>query len=161
MSHLVIALLSILTVWHGPKPVLIRHVRDHGGEPYLASVASFAEHAAGKHGLDPYLLIALAFSESSINPDAVGPAGEIGLMQLHPQSKWGRLAANDCQHAPGFCRTWVSMWWGAAALQHGLELCGTEAAAVSWFKSGRCLDGPKGRAVVALRDRLRDAGGGA
>lgn len=39
---------------------------------------------ATKHGLDPLFVMALIAGESSFNPDARGPVGEIGLMQIRP-----------------------------------------------------------------------------
>lgn len=37
---------------------------------------------AKKHNLDPYFVMAVIAGESSFNPRAVGPVGEIGLMQI-------------------------------------------------------------------------------
>lgn len=37
---------------------------------------------SGKHGLDPYFVMAVISGESSFNPLAMGPVGEIGLMQI-------------------------------------------------------------------------------
>lgn len=37
---------------------------------------------SAKHSLDPYFVMAVISGESSFNPKAVGPVGEIGLMQL-------------------------------------------------------------------------------
>ena len=39
---------------------------------------------ANKHQLDPFFVMAVIAGESSFNPDALGPVGEIGLMQLRP-----------------------------------------------------------------------------
>jgi soluble lytic murein transglycosylase len=39
---------------------------------------------ASKHHLDPYFVMAVIAGESSFNPDAVGPVGEVGLMQIRP-----------------------------------------------------------------------------
>lgn len=39
---------------------------------------------AAKHGLDPYFVMAVISGESSFNPVAIGPVGEIGMMQLRP-----------------------------------------------------------------------------
>lgn len=37
-----------------------------------------------KHKLDPFILTAVIAGESSFNPEAVGPVGELGLMQVRP-----------------------------------------------------------------------------
>lgn len=39
---------------------------------------------ASAHGLDPYFVMAVISGESSFNPLAVGPVGEIGMMQIRP-----------------------------------------------------------------------------
>lgn len=39
-----------------------------------------------KHGFDPYFVMAVIAGESSFNPRAVGPVGEIGLMQIRPET---------------------------------------------------------------------------
>lgn len=42
-----------------------------------------------KHALDPYFVMAVISGESSFNPHAVGPVGEIGMMQIRPSTgKW-------------------------------------------------------------------------
>jgi soluble lytic murein transglycosylase len=42
-----------------------------------------------KHALDPYFVMAVIAGESSFNPQAVGPVGEIGLMQIRLSTgKW-------------------------------------------------------------------------
>jgi hypothetical protein len=49
----------------------------------------FAQQVADtaiRMGVDPRLAVALAFRESSLNPDAVGTSGEIGLMQVMPST---------------------------------------------------------------------------
>ncbi len=39
-----------------------------------------------KHGLDPVFLMAVVMTESRFNPKAVGSVGEIGLMQIKPDT---------------------------------------------------------------------------
>jgi soluble lytic murein transglycosylase len=39
---------------------------------------------ATAHKLDPYFVMAVISGESSFNPRAIGPVGEIGMMQLRP-----------------------------------------------------------------------------
>lgn len=40
--------------------------------------------AAARHGLDPELLAIMTFIESKGNPDAEGPSGALGLLQIMP-----------------------------------------------------------------------------
>ena len=50
------------------------------GTPYAAEFVAAGE----RHGISPTILAAVGFVESSYRPDAVSPAGAIGLMQLMP-----------------------------------------------------------------------------
>lgn len=44
---------------------------------------------SSKHSLDPYFVMAVISGESSFNPEARGPVGEIGLMQIRTATgKW-------------------------------------------------------------------------
>ena len=44
---------------------------------------------AKNHSMDPYFVMAVISGESSFNPLAVGPVGEIGMMQIRPSTgKW-------------------------------------------------------------------------
>jgi len=46
-------------------------------------------HNALKHEMDPIFILAVISGESSFNPEARGPVGEIGLMQIRPSTaKW-------------------------------------------------------------------------
>jgi soluble lytic murein transglycosylase len=47
-----------------------------------SSVALAIITESAKHSLDPYFVMAVISGESSFNPKAVGPVGEVGLMQL-------------------------------------------------------------------------------
>jgi soluble lytic murein transglycosylase len=44
---------------------------------------------SARHSLDPYFVMAVISGESSFNPLAIGPVGEIGMMQIRPMTgKW-------------------------------------------------------------------------
>lgn len=52
-------------------------------------IAKTIIHEASVHSLDPYFVMAVISGESSFNPLAVGPVGEIGLMQIRTSTgKW-------------------------------------------------------------------------
>jgi soluble lytic murein transglycosylase len=52
-------------------------------------IASTIIEEANKNSLDPYFVMAVISGESSFNPNAVGPVGEIGLMQIRlATGKW-------------------------------------------------------------------------
>lgn len=40
---------------------------------------------AEEHDIDPKLALDIAKAESSLNPEAIGKAGEVGLYQIHPK----------------------------------------------------------------------------
>lgn len=53
----------------------------------LITNAIFKE--ARVHSMDPYFVMAVIAGESSFNPLAIGPVGEIGMMQIRPSTgKW-------------------------------------------------------------------------
>jgi soluble lytic murein transglycosylase-like protein len=53
------------------------------------SVAKTIIEEASKNSLDPYFVMAVISGESSFNPLAIGPVGEIGMMQIRPTTgKW-------------------------------------------------------------------------
>lgn len=61
---------SLKTAWKGQATQISRAILD----------------ASVRHGFDPLLLLALIQNESSFNPTIVGSHGEIGLMQLKPDT---------------------------------------------------------------------------
>lgn len=50
------------------------------------SIAQTILSVSYQYGFDPIFVLAIIENESSFNPGAVGPVGEIGLMQLRPQT---------------------------------------------------------------------------
>ena len=72
--------------------VMIQLPKKHS---HLASALTAAIlKEAAKHRFDPYFVMAVIAGESSFNPEATGPVGEIGLMQIRPSTgEWmaGRI----------------------------------------------------------------------
>ena len=70
--------------------------------PWLSTIRS----AATKAGIDPDLLTSLVWVESSFQPDAVSPAGAVGLAQLMPGTAKGLGVdpTNPAQNLDGAAR---------------------------------------------------------
>lgn len=95
------------------------------------------------------LLTSTAWSESRFNQGAIGAVGEVSFVQLHPRGRRGRLYLASC--APGDMREACvrrAAELGALELRDGFKACGTWGMAVGRYKSGRCIEGPRSRAVL-------------
>jgi soluble lytic murein transglycosylase len=55
-------------------------------KPKSREIAAAILKESARHELDPLFVMAVISGESSFNPEAVGPVGEIGLMQLRPST---------------------------------------------------------------------------
>ncbi len=78
---------------------------------------------AKKHELDPYFVMAVIAGESSFNPRAIGPVGEIGLMQIRPATgEWmaGRIGMK---------------WRGEKSLRSPLENIRLGTAYLAWLRT--------------------------
>jgi soluble lytic murein transglycosylase-like protein len=96
------ALRASVDVASGRQPV--QHCR--GGvrdwtrcDARLEAFAAAFVASGRRHGVPPEVLAAIAVGESGLNPHAVGAAGEIGIMQLHPRGVGRVLARSTC--SPG------------------------------------------------------------
>lgn len=80
--------------------------------------------AAAKHGLDPALVRAMIFVESRFNPDAVGAAGELGLMQVLPSGAVADWAQRNRRPEPTrseLCGVELNLEIGCGYLARGME----------------------------------------
>jgi soluble lytic murein transglycosylase len=69
------------------KTVAARLPKKFKSQAKTITNAIFKE--AKNHGMDPYFVMAIISGESSFNPLAIGPVGEIGMMQIRPATgKW-------------------------------------------------------------------------
>jgi soluble lytic murein transglycosylase-like protein len=61
--------------------------KSYKGQAHAVAEAIIQE--SEKNHLDPYFVMAVISGESSFNPLAIGPVGEIGMMQIRPTTgKW-------------------------------------------------------------------------
>lgn len=76
-----------------------------------------------KHSLDPYFVLAVISGESSFNPNAIGPVGEIGMMQLRKSTaKWIASIENI-------------QWSGEKSLKDPVTNIKLGIAYLSWLRS--------------------------
>lgn len=166
MTPLASTLLYMHVVWVTPalEPVYTVQLRGDalGAEQRAAELARELELAAELAGVPLELLAAVEIDESDLDPLRVGAVGELGGMQLHPLSRWGRGWLAECERANA-ARGTSSWWaceasnvlWGAYALRDALAACGgDEWAALGFYRSGRCVRGPRGAATLELAEWL-------
>ena len=68
---------------------------------YTRKIASAIMHESKKHSFDPVFLMAVIENESSFNPEIVGSVGEVGLMQVTPQTaEWISKKYNLAYYGP-------------------------------------------------------------
>jgi soluble lytic murein transglycosylase-like protein len=87
------------------------------------SVARTIIEESSKNSLDPYFVMAGVSGESSFNPLAVGPVGEIGMMQIRPST--GEWMSNILK----------TKWRGAKSLQDPVTNIKLGTAYLAWLRS--------------------------
>jgi soluble lytic murein transglycosylase len=71
------------------RETLDRALRAHGKPKLAARIHRTVLEESRRHGFDPLFLLAVIENESSFDPEAVGTSGEIGLMQILPETgRW-------------------------------------------------------------------------
>jgi soluble lytic murein transglycosylase-like protein len=161
MSSLAATILALCVVWQGKVTVYVRHLRmhDRGAEARAEELAGQLTDAAWEAGVDVALLTALAHDESGFDHAAVSPEGALGALQLLPASRWGRAWLAEVEDLEGRglrAREDLNVQWGAYALRDALEACGGSVVhALGFYRSGKCIDGPRGRRTVRLAKWIR------
>jgi soluble lytic murein transglycosylase-like protein len=61
-------------------------LRTAAGSSSRQEIANMVQSAAQRHNVDPKLAMAVAVAESDLQPQAVSPAGAVGVMQLMPDT---------------------------------------------------------------------------
>jgi hypothetical protein len=169
MNALASALLVILTVHVRADltPVYARHMRQHplGAEGRAVELAEQLERAARLADVDVSLLAALAADESAVDHARTSSEGALGALQLLPASPWGKGWQEACRRARRGRRTApeteverLNAQWGAFALRDGLVACrGHRGLALGFYRSGKCVEGPRARHTLALARWLENA----
>lgn len=150
------AALLVTVTYQGPPSSYVRHCRDApaGCADRTARYAAYIVDAGRHHGVDPWLLAAISVRESGLNPHAIGPGGELGIMQINPRSKHARSLHAPCVE-PGDCmRSHVDT--AAVILARSITTCGHVDSGLGRYNTGRCVASRYARSVMLTRARLRD-----
>jgi len=86
-------------------------------------------HWSLNYGVDPLLVVSTMDVESSFYPNARGPNGEVGLMQLHSKESKARF------------KIWIpaqNIRAGTKWLKRGLDTCGSVRGAIAFYNPGKC-----------------------
>ncbi len=154
--QLAFAILLSAALPNGHPPA---HFRRHplGAEGYSQALAQDYLDAARVVGLPSSAGVALAAlgrAETNHNGKLVSRIGAMGIMQLHPRYTLGKRYKRT-QGQPQAARDRENIYLGAEALRYGLDKCHNSLArAIGWYRTGRCIVGPRTRAVLAIRRRM-------
>jgi len=94
---LLLTILALIFLLSGPEPP---------GPLYPLAYRDLIERYAAEYFLDPAHVASVIYCESSFRPDALSPAGAMGLMQLMPDTgRWiagqlGETCSEDCLYEP-------------------------------------------------------------
>jgi hypothetical protein len=155
IAHLTACILALATMRTAPVEIYHRQFRaDIATRAPL--LAHDVHHSAQIYGIDPVLILSDLWLESALDRYRVSPVGCVSIAQLCGRMKatYERTcAALGSQYA---CDS-LAVMLAANELRKGLDACGTEAGAVSYYRSGTCAHADSWRVqqVLALRDELR------
>lgn len=133
-----------LVVWKNPytqEPTYVAHCRRarEGCEERINRYAGYILASSNRHNVDPWLVAALAWHETRWHPNAVGPVGEFGLIQLHPRSPWGREARKLCRHTSKMDCEALTVDIGVRTLAASIKTCGNVAEGLGRYNTGKCV----------------------
>lgn len=141
--------LAFRSTRHRERPVHVGHCRraPKGCRARLEAFATYFVEAGDAHGVDPWLLAAAALRESGMNPFAVGRAGEVGILQMHPRNKHARRLRfvrdpkyrKRCEREVGACQREL-VDEAAGVMSRSIEICGDVETGLGMYNTGRCTD---------------------
>ena len=97
-----------------------------------------------KYGVDPLLLRAIAKVESAENPLAVGPSGDLGLMQINPRANFQSIDGYPANDYDYFNPAW-SIKVAAQVLEWNIRSYGLKRGIAiynMWSARRSPIDGP-------------------
>ena len=114
-------------------------------------VSGFLSESARRYGLPWEVLTAMAICETSVRYGRTGPAGEIGLLQVHPATASHHKCDTTTPRSRIDC--------GAKILKKLSDKCGSITGGVTRYSSkhGVCSAKPGSKLGRAVRRRLRIA----
>jgi soluble lytic murein transglycosylase len=98
--------------------------------------------AGQHHQIDPHLLRAVAMQESRMNPKAVGAAGEIGMMQIMPNTAkhWAQKTHQPIPTEKELFRlrtnTEISAWYLRQGLDEFAHMADPRPYALAYYNAG-------------------------
>jgi soluble lytic murein transglycosylase-like protein len=114
-------------------------------------LAGFVDEAARRYMVPRLHLVAMIWCESRCRPDAIGKAGEVGLLQLHG------VAANRLSRRQLLDQR-TNILTGARWLSLREVDCGGQVAGLSGYNSRTCRGGKRyARRVMAVVSQVRRA----
>ena len=153
-----------LTIGVSPegRVVHVQHCRTSqvGCRTRIAALSKVITDVSNVHGIDPFLTAAIAIRETRLNPMAIGPVGERGIVQLHPEYI-GRTVPfvydddyrNSCLSHPEACQSEV-LDAGLGLFRWAVNKCRRVEEGLGWYNSGHCIKNIYTRGVLRERRRL-------
>jgi hypothetical protein len=155
IAHLTACILALATMRTAPVEIYHRQFRaDIATRAPL--LAHDVHHSAQIFGIDPLLELAVLWFEAALDRDRVSPVGCVSLAQLCGLAKFTYERTCAALRSKYACDS-LAVMLAARELRKGLDACGSEAGAVSYYRSGTCTHADTWRVqqVLALRDELR------
>lgn len=136
--------LTIAEAWAINKLTIVKHVAplcDHQ-ELNPVGLANLISDKAKQHNIDYRLLSSIIEIESNYDPDAISPAGAMGLLQLMPEWKNSRLCP-ELKHSVDFFKPELNLDCGIKILKSNLKEHGSIRKALRHYNgSASCETKP-------------------
>jgi soluble lytic murein transglycosylase-like protein len=126
--------LTIAEAWAINKLTIVKHIEpicNHQDFDPIG-IATLISDKAKQHNIDYRLLSSLIEVESKFDPDAISPAGAMGLMQLMPEWKNSRLCP-ELKHSVDFFKPELNLDCGIKILKSNLKEHGSIRKALRFY----------------------------